>query len=68
MGTFSIANHDHTTFYPLIKFIASAQVWGTDIGFPASLGVGMIPIPEVVKPEAEIRVAGLSLPTLALVS
>lgn len=68
MGTFSIANHDHMTFYPLTKFIASAPVWGTDIGFPASLGVGMIPIPKAVKPEAEIRVAGLSLPTLALVS
>lgn len=56
------------TLYPLTKFIASAQVWGTDIGFLASLGVRMIPIPKAVKPEAEIRVASLSQPTLTLVS
>lgn len=41
MSTFSIANHDHSTFYPLTKFIASAQVWGTDTGVPARLGVAM---------------------------
>lgn len=48
------------TFYPLTKFIASARVAHIDIGFPASLGLGSVPISKAVKlrPRA-VRVAGL---------